>query len=131
MSMSDPIADMLNRIRNALAAHLELAELPHSKMNGEICRLLKREGYLADYSVEGGAKKVLRVYLKYDENREPVIRGLRRGSRPGLRRYVTAASIPKVLGGLGCALVSTSKGMMTGREARESHSGGELICTVW
>ena len=131
MSMSDPIADMLNRIRNALAARLELAEMPHSKMKGEICRLLKREGYLADYAIEGGSKKLLRVYLRYDQDHEPVIRGLRRVSRPGLRRYVTATSIPKVLGGLGCALVSTSKGLMTGREAKESCSGGELICTVW
>jgi small subunit ribosomal protein S8 len=129
--MSDPIADMLNRIRNASAARHESVEVPHSRKKGEIARLLKREGYLADYVVEGGAGKHLRVYLKYDENRDPVIRGLRRESRPGLRRYVAVGTVPKVLGGMGCAVISTSKGIMTGKEAVENKSGGELICTVW
>jgi len=122
---------MLNRIRNASAARHESAGMPHSKAKGEIAKLLKREGYLADFVVEGGARKQLRVYLKYDENQEPVIKGLRRESRPGLRRYVTVATVPKVLGGMGCAVVSTSKGIMTGREAVENKAGGELICTVW
>jgi len=122
---------MLNRIRNASAARHEAVEMPHSRKKGEIARLLKREGYLADYVVEGGTGKLLRVYLKYDENGDPVIRGLRRESRPGLRRYVTVATVPKVLGGMGCAVISTSKGIMTGKEAVENKAGGELICTVW
>jgi small subunit ribosomal protein S8 len=129
--MSDPVADMLNRVRNALAAGLESVDMPHSKIKGEIARLLKKEGYLSDYVVEGGARKLLRIYLKYDENHDPVIKGMRRMSRPGLRRYVTVDTVPKVLGGMGCAVMSTSKGVMSGREAVENNSGGELICTVW
>ena len=131
MSWSDPIADMLTRIRNAHGGELDITEMPHSRMKGEIARILKREGYITDYVVEGGVKKQLRVYLKYSVDREAAIRGLRRESRPGLRSYVTSAEIPKVLGGMGVGILSTSAGIMTDKEARQQKIGGELICSVW
>jgi len=131
MSMSDPIADMLTRIRNAHAASLDVVEMPFSKMKSEITKVMKREGYVADYAVDGGTKKVLRIYLKYVEGREPVIKGLRRESRPGLRKYVSVSEIPRVLGGLGVAVISTSSGIMTGKEAKSKSIGGEVLCAVW
>ncbi len=131
MSLSDPIADMLTRIRNAHMAGHEVVEVPHSKLKGEITRVLKREGYINDYVVEGGVKKTLRLYLKYTGENEPAIRGLQRESKLGLRSYVAADEVPQILGGLGIAILSTSSGIMTGREAREKHVGGEVLCSIW
>lgn len=132
MSCSDPISDMLVRVRNACAADREVAEIPFSKMKGEVAKILKREGYITDFTVEGGGpKKTMRIYLKYSVGGDAAIRGIVRKSKPGLRVYVTNRDIPLVLGGMGTAVVSTSKGIMTGREARKQNLGGELICTVW
>ena len=132
MSCSDPIADMLTRIRNASKAGLPAAEMGHSRLKAEIARILKKEGYIAD-AVEGGTpgKKTLRVILKYDYNEKPIIQHLRRVSTPGLRRYVAAADIPRVRGGLGTAVLSTSRGVMSDREARPARVGGEVLCQVW
>jgi len=131
MSLSDPIADMLVRVRNGCRAGVEHVSLPHSRMKGELARIFKREGYIADYVVESSALKTLRIYLKYDAQHQPAIRGLKQVSKPGLRKYVGADSIPKVLRGMGIAILSTSSGMMTDREARTKKIGGEIICTVW
>ena len=131
MSLSDPIADLLVRVRNALNAGLDVVELPHSKLKGEVTRVLKREGYITDYAVEGGVKKTLRVYLKYTADREPAITGLKRTSKPGLRKYVSADDVPRVLGGMGVSILTTSSGIISDREAREKHVGGEVMCSVW
>ncbi len=131
MSWSDPIADMLTRIRNGQAAGLEIVEMPASNLKAAIVKVLKDEGYVSDYEVEGDVKKVLRIALKYNAERKPVIRGLRRESSPGLRRFCGWKEIPRVLGGLGTAVVSTSGGVMSGLEARRRKLGGELVCTVW
>ena len=131
MSVSDPISDMLGRMRNAHLAKRDLVEMPHSRLLGEIARLLTREGFIADYAVEGGVKKTLRLFLKYQADGQPTIRGLRRMSKPGLRRYVTCEKIPRVLGGMGIAILSTSGGLVTGAEARRKKTGGELLCLVW
>lgn len=132
MSMSDPIADFLTRIRNARAARLETLEMPHSKLKNEIARILKREGYIRDYSTEGsGGKRVLRIYMKYSGDERPAIEGLKRISRPGLRRYVGADEIPRVLGGMGIAILSTSVGVLTDSEARKKRVGGEVMCHIW
>lgn len=132
MSLTDPIADMLTRVRNAQAAELEHTEMPHSRMKGEIARLLKQEGYIRDYTTEGqGGKRTLRIYLKYGMDQEKAIEGLRRVSRPGLRRYAPASALPRVLGGLGVAILSTSTGIMTDQEARKNKVGGEVLCYVW
>jgi small subunit ribosomal protein S8 len=129
--MTDPISDMLTRIRNAQRALLPSIELPHSKMKESIASILKREGYIADFSVEGKiAAKKITLKLKY-EGRKSVIEGLRRVSSPGLRRYVGATEIPRVRGGLGTAIVSTSQGLMSGVQARKNNLGGELLCYVW
>lgn len=128
--MTDPIADMLTRIRNASRALLPTVEIPHSKLKESIVRILKREGYVGDWSVQGGAIKTMTVQLKY-RGRKGVIDGLRRVSRPGLRVYVGAHEVPRVLGGMGVAIVSTSRGVMTGREARKQNVGGEVLCYVW
>lgn len=130
MSYSDPIADMLTRIRNAHMAGLEVVDIPHSVLKGEIARVLKREGFVSDYVVEG-SPKVLRLYLKYTNDREPVIQGMKRESKPGLRRYAKATEVPKVLGGLGVGVLSTSSGIMTDKEARKKNVGGELLCSIW
>ena len=130
MSWSDPIADMITRIRNAHMAGRDMVEMPHSKLKGEITRVLKKEGFIADYTVEGDGR-LLRLYLKYTDDREPVIRGIKRDSRPGLRHYVSAQDIPRVLGGLGVNILTTSIGVMTGVEARNQNVGGELVCSVW
>ncbi|MDD2239812.1 MAG: 30S ribosomal protein S8 [Kiritimatiellae bacterium] len=132
MSCSDPIADMLTRIRNACRAGLPAVEMGHSRLKAEIAQILKKEGYVTDVAetAEDG-KKVLRVVLKYDYNEKPIIQQLQRVSRPGLRRYVAAAAIPRVKGGLGTALLSTSRGIMTDREARTAHVGGEVLCQIW
>lgn len=131
MSASDPIADMLTRIRNALAAGHESVGVPHSILKEQVAGILKKEGYIADYATEGDVKKTMRLRLKYTAEGEPAIVGLRRMSVPGFRRYVKSDKIPLVLGGMGTAIMSTSAGLMTGREARQKHLGGELICTVW
>lgn len=132
MSVCDPIADMLTRIRNASRAGLEVAQMPHSAMKSEIARVLKKEGFIADYVTEGhGGKKNLRVYLRYSAGRAPVIRGLKRISRPGLRRYAQAAKAPRVVGGMGIAILTTSQGILTDREARASKVGGEVLCYAW
>ena len=132
MNQTDPISDMLTRIRNASAARLEVVEIPHSKIKAAIARVLKREGFIRDYAAEGGtARRVLRLYLKFTAAREPVIRGLRRISRPGLRRYVGVGEMKPVLRGTGLAVVSTSRGIMTDREVRSAGVGGEWLLTVW
>lgn len=128
--MSDPVADMLTRIRNANHALINDVEVSHSNLKESIASLLKREGYLADYSVEGKDLKKLKLKLKYN-GRKGVIAGLRRVSKPGLRRYVGATEIPRVLNGMGIAIVSTPKGVMTGAQARKENVGGELVCFVW
>jgi small subunit ribosomal protein S8 len=128
--MTDPIADMLTRIRNATQALLPDVEVSHSKMKESIAQILKREGYIADCAVEGKAVKKIKISLKY-QGRRGVIAGLKRVSSPGLRRYVRATEIPRVLGGMGTAVVSTPKGVMTGLEAQKSNLGGELVCYIW
>lgn len=128
--MTDTIADLLTRIRNAHRALLTEIDLPHSKMKQSIASILKQEGYIVDYSVEGKTIKRLKLKLKYD-GRRGVITGLRRVSSPGLRRYVGSTEIPRVRGGLGTAIVSTSQGVMSGVEARKKNLGGELLCYVW
>lgn len=130
MTPTDPIADMLTRIRNAQRAEIPAIELPHSKLKENIAGILKREGYVTDVGVEGSSIKKLKVRLKYD-GRKGVIEGLRRVSRPGLRRYVASDEIPRVRGGMGTAIVSTSEGIMTGVQARKKNLGGELLCFVW
>jgi len=128
--MTDPISDMLTRIRNAHLALLPALELPHSNVKESIATILKKEGYLADVSVEGKPLKKLKLKLKY-QGKKGVIEGLRRVSSPGLRRYVGATEIPRVRGGLGTAIVSTSQGVMSGTQARKNNLGGELLCYVW
>ncbi len=128
--MNDPIADMLARIRNANHALLPAVDVPHSKMKESIAGILKREGYISDFSVEGQVARTIKLRLKY-QGKKSIIEGLRRASTPGLRRYVGATEIPRVRGGLGVAVVSTSEGLMTGSQARKKNLGGELICYVW
>jgi len=130
MTPTDPISDMLTRIRNAQRAEIPAIELPHSKLKENIASILKREGYVNEVGVEGATMKKLKVRLKYD-GRKGVIEGIRRISRPGLRRYVAADEIPRVHNGMGTAIVSTSEGVMTGVQARKKNLGGELLCFVW
>jgi len=131
-AISDPIADMLTRVRNAAAAGLPHVDIPHSKLKSEIARILKKEGYVSDVTTEKeGAEKSLRLLLRYDREEAPVIRGLRRISKPGLRKYVDSTKIPRVLGGMGIAILSTPQGVLTGTEARKQNVGGELLCYVW
>jgi small subunit ribosomal protein S8 len=128
--MTDPIADFLTRIRNGTQALLADIEVPHSKMKESIAHILKRNGYITDCAVEGAAIKKLKVKLKY-QGRQGVIAGLRRVSTPGLRRYVGATEIPRVLGGMGIAILSTPKGVMTGTDAKKQNLGGEVLCFIW
>jgi small subunit ribosomal protein S8 len=128
--MNDPISDMLTRIRNANLALLPVVEVPHSKMKESIAAILKKEGYIGDFSVEGKIGRSMKLKLKY-QGKKSVIEGLRRISTPGLRRYVGATEIPRVRGGLGVAVVSTSEGLMTGTQARKKNIGGELLCYIW
>jgi len=133
MSMTDPIADMLTRIRNALGSKHRRVDMPTSKVKVEIARLLKETNFITDYKTltsESGAQ-LLRVTLKYAQGGQPVIRQLKRVSSPGLRRYVGVAEIPRVRSGLGVAILSTSKGLMTDRQARQARTGGELLALVW
>jgi small subunit ribosomal protein S8 len=127
--MNDPISDMLTRIRNAHRALLPVVEMPHSRIKESIASILKGEGYIADFSVEPKARS-MKLKLKY-QGRKGVIEGLKRVSTPGLRRYVGATEIPRVQGGLGVAVISTSEGLMTGVQARKKNIGGEVLCYVW
>lgn len=128
--MNDPISDMLSRIRNANRALLPTVEMPYSRIKESIAGILKREGYVADFSVEGKLPKTIKLKLKY-QGKKSIIEGLRRVSSPGLRRYVGATKIPRVRGGLGVAVVSTSEGLLTDAQARQKNIGGELLCYVW
>jgi small subunit ribosomal protein S8 len=128
--MNDPISDMLARIRNANRALLPAVEMPHSRIKESIAGILKREGYIADFTVAGKLPKTIKLRLKY-QGKKSIIEGLRRVSTPGLRRYVGATEIPRVRGGLGVAVVSTSEGLLTDLQARKKNIGGELICYVW
>jgi small subunit ribosomal protein S8 len=128
--MTDPISDLLTRLRNASLALAPEVEVAHSRMKESIANILKKEGYIADCSVEGKMARKLKLKLKY-QGRKGVIVGLKRVSKPGLRRYVRATEIPRVLGGMGTVIVSTPRGVMTGMEARKQTLGGELLCYVW
>ncbi len=133
MNMTDPIADMLTRIRNGLHAGHETVSVPASKTKIEIARILKEEGYITGYSVEGetAKDKTIVITLKYGKNNQKVISGIKRISKPGLRVYAKSDSVPRVLNGLGIAIISTSKGVMCDRDARKNHAGGEVIAYVW
>ena len=132
MSLNDPIADMLTRIRNAQQAGHRRVDMPISKLKAEIARILTENHFIHDYKIlDDGHHGVLRLYLKYTEEDRPVIRSLERMSKPGLRRYVDADSIPKIRSGMGIAIVSTSRGVMTDREARAQRVGGELLASVY
>ena len=128
--MIDPISDMLTRIRNAQRALLPAVEMPHSKIKESIAHILKKEGYVSEVAIEGKFPKAIKLKLKY-EGKKSVIEGLRRISKPGLRHYVGATQIPRVLGGLGISVVSTPEGVMTGTQAKKKNLGGELLCYVW
>jgi small subunit ribosomal protein S8 len=128
--MHDPISDLLTRIRNAGMARHAKVTIPHSKLKASVAAVLKQEGYVADVTVEGETIKSIVVALKYEAKR-PVIVGLRQISTPGLRRYVRSTEIPRVLGGMGVAIVSTSRGVMSGQDAKKQNLGGELVCYVW
>ena len=133
MNMTDPIADMLTRLRNGVQANMSAVDVtPCSKVKVEIAKILKKEGYIDNYAVEGeGIEKKIVVTLKYGPRGEKVITGIKRISKPGLRVYAKGDNLPKVLNGLGVAIISTSNGMMTDREARKQHIGGEVIAYVW
>jgi len=132
MTMTDPIADMLTRIRNANTAHHEQVEMPFSRIKESIAEILTREGYIAGYEVvKGESYDTLKMTLKYGPNREQLINGIKRISKPGLRVYSKKTDVPRVLGGIGIAIISTSRGVITDREAREMKVGGEVIAYVW
>lgn len=130
--MTDPIADMLTRIRNANTVYRDRVDIPGSKTKRAIAEILKRDGFIQDYQwIEDGTRKTIRIHLRYGPGRRRVITGLRRISKPGLRVYASHDQLPRVLGGLGIAIVSTSQGIMTDREARRLGVGGEVLCYVW
>jgi small subunit ribosomal protein S8 len=133
MSLCDPIADLLTRIRNASMARHERVDVSFSKLNSRIVEILQEEGYIRNFKLvkDSSGHPQARLYLKYDNDGNPIITGLRRESRPGLRRYVKADEIPLVLSGLGITILSTSRGVMTGERARSAQVGGELLCSVW
>ncbi len=132
MTISDPIADMLTRIRNAIMARHDSVLIPASRLKLGIARIIKEEGFINDYEVlRGKPHRVIKIYLKYDDKNQPVLSGLERVSKPGLRVHVQQKEIPRVYGGLGVAILSTSKGMMTGQQAWRQRIGGELLCYVW
>ena len=132
MSMTDPIADLLTRIRNANLAHREIVEIPASKIKKSIAEILKSEGFIRDVEdIEDNKQGVIRVFLKYGEERNRVITGIKRISKPGLRKYAKSDSLPKVLNGLGIAIISTSVGVITDKEARSKQIGGEILAYVW
>lgn len=129
---SDPIADMLTRVRNAIRARHPKVDVPASKVKTEIARILKEEGYILNYKVaEEGPKKTIKIYLKYGSDNSPVISEIDRISRPGCRVYVGHGEIPRVLGGLGINILTTPRGVMTGRDAHREHVGGEILCRIW
>lgn len=132
MSMTDPVADMLTLVRNACKAEHRKVDIPASKLKREIARILEDQKFVNGYTyIEDGGQGRLRIYLKYDTDEQSVIQGIRRISRPGLRRYVRRYEIPRVLNGLGIAILSTSRGIMTDRESRAAGVGGEVLCYVW
>ncbi len=134
MTMTDPVADMLTRIRNANQAMHDGLDMPSSNQKVALAGVLRNEGYIADFGVadaSSGPGKVLTIQMKYSSERERVISGVQRVSKPGLRVYANSSKIPRVLGGLGVAVISTSKGLMSDREARRRHMGGEVLCYVW
>jgi small subunit ribosomal protein S8 len=132
MKTSDPLTDLLNRLRNAMRAGHERADIPASRIKEDVLRVLAEEGYVGSWRrVEEKGRPVLRVTLKYDHEGGPIVAGMERVSRPGRRVYAPAKEIPEVLGGLGISIVSTSKGIVTGRKARETRLGGEILCNVW
>ena len=132
MSMTDPIADLLTRVRNALTARHERVDIPSSKVKVSIARILKEEGFIKNFKVLRDNKQgVLRIFLKYNDENKPVIKGLKRVSKPSRRVYVGASDIPLVLSGLGVGVISTSKGIMSDREARRQKVGGEMMCSIW
>jgi small subunit ribosomal protein S8 len=133
MSVTDPISDMLTRIRNASKARLDTAVMPSSKLKTEIAKILLEEGYVNSFEVSDGENinGILKIYLKYGKDRKGVIEGLKRISKPGLRVYSEKENIPRVLGGLGTVIISTSQGIMTGKKAKKLGIGGEIICHVW
>lgn len=132
MTMTDPVADMLTRLRNASSAHHDSVSMPHSKLKSGIADILKSEGYIADFAVEDArVGKTLTLNLKYSVSREPSIVGIKRVSKPGLRVYAKSNEIPKVLGGLGIAILSTSSGLLTDRQAEKKGVGGEVLAYVW
>lgn len=129
---SDPIADMLTRVRNAISARHPKVDVPASKLKAEIVRIMKEEGYILNFKVaEEGVKKTLKIYLKYGDNNSPVISRIERVSRPGCRVYVGQSDIPRVLGGLGINILTTPRGVMTGRTAHKEGIGGEILCQIW
>lgn len=130
MSLSDPIADMLTRVRNGCKAGLREVAMPSSKLKEALAAVLREGGYIGDFRVDGDAKKELTITLKY-KGREPVIEGIQRASKPSCRIYVGSQEIPRVLGGLGMAVISTSQGLMAGRTARKQNLGGEVLCYIW
>jgi small subunit ribosomal protein S8 len=130
--MTDPVADMLTRIRNAIVASYDTVEVPSSKIKINIVKVLKFEGYIRNYKIVGDSKQdIIVIYLKYNEDKSPVIKGLKKISKPSCRIYSRCKKIPRVLDGLGINIISTSKGVMTDREARRMGTGGEIICSVW
>ena len=132
MSHTDPIADFLTRVRNGLTADHDEVRMPASRFKAELARILREQGYIEDFSVEPArVGRVLRVRLKYTEDRRPVISGIERMSKPGRRRYVGADEVPRVLGGMGTTILSTSRGVMSGHDARRARVGGELVARVW
>lgn len=132
MSLNDPISDMLTRVRNAASAGHATVDVPHSRLKAEIARILTREGFVSGYSIEQvESRSYIRLTLKYGRGEKAVIRGLSRISKPGLRKYVGSGELPKVFGGIGMAILSTSRGLLTDKEARRSKIGGEVICYVW
>jgi small subunit ribosomal protein S8 len=133
MSVSDPIADMLTRIRNAAKARLDSVTMPTSVMKSEIAKIMLQEGYISSYEVIDGetAGGILKIHLRYSKDKTGVIEGLKRISKPGLRVYTEKTKIPRILGGMGTIIITTSKGVMTGKKAKELGIGGEVICYIW
>ena len=132
MTISDPIADMLTRIRNAIMVRHDSVLIPASRIGLSIARILKEESFISDYEVlRGKPHRVIKIYLKYSDKNQPILSGLERVSKPGLRMHVQRKEIPRVYGGLGIAILSTSKGVMTGQQAWRQRIGGELLCYVW
>ena len=129
--MTDPIADMLTRIRNAQTARHDSVAVPASRIKADIARILKSEGFIRDYELPKEQERDIKIQLRYSGKREPVVSGIRRISKPGLRVYVKSKDMPRILGGLGIAIVSTPQGVMTAAEAKRANVGGEILCYVW